>query len=163
MFVLRQIQANLARGEASEIARATVFPFRMRDIAPKYALQIGDDELEHGNARITFGTTYTMVLPNGYANTARLFVALKTNAILKATVTSPDHGTSNFLIQASTGPIFGEHPGLLIWDGSVTSIVITNPVTGSVALLEWAMHEIPDLTLAASFQGGQLALGVAAE
>lgn len=160
MYILRQIQASLAEGQIDSLAEATRFPWRMRDILPKYVLKI-DDGLYASGYQLVDNTAFAIPLPEDYSSSDRLYCAIRAEGIIRATIVSPTHGTVKFLIKGTTGTTDGDHPGLLIWCGDVTSITMDTSSGAVLTPIEWFLWRLPDLTDADSYRIGQLALGVA--
>lgn len=159
MYILRQFQASLADGERSAMAEATRFTWRLRDILPKYTLSIASGLYSNGY-QLVDDTSFAVPLPEDYDTANRLYYALRAEGIVKATVVSPTHGTSTFLIKGTTGTTNGDHHGLLIGVGDITSITLVTSASSVTTPVEWFFFSLPDLTDADSFRLGQLALGV---
>lgn len=158
-YLLRQFLAHLGEGELDTLSEALVIPWRQLDVLRKYALVVGDGDVISGYATVANGTPETLALPVDYANTDRLMVFIRTSGVAKVTVVSPDHGTSDYLLKATSGASAGFHAGVLSFCGTVTSIQVTNPIAASVPLVEWFFAKLPDLEEAASYRD-PFALGV---
>lgn len=154
MYIQRQIQAFLATGDAPAIAEATTFPWRQRDVRPSLVLVLAAGKQDSDAIRLNAGQSYALPLPSDYDTTRPLFCALKASSAAKVVTVSPAHATSTALIKAASG-----YPGILQWTGRVTSITVSNPHATDATLVEYFLHELPDLTLAASFRGGFMAFG----
>lgn len=162
MNILRQIGMILAKGQLTTPVQATDVRQRWRDVPPKLALSIADGKYEAGAALVNT-TPQTIALPAGYTAGQCLYCAFSIGGTgtIKVTVVSPDHGTSVYLLQGSNDAVNGFHTRPLVWCGTVTSITCVAG-TASAVPIDWTMFELPDLTLAASYRIGQLALGVSA-
>lgn len=158
-YVSRQCHAYLCEGELASLKEADVITWRQLDVLPKYALVVGTGDVAAGMGTVANGTPETLALPIDYTNASRLMVFIRTTGIVKVTIVSPDNGTSNHLLKATAGVTLGDHPGLLVLCGTVTSIVVTNPIAATTPLVEWSFVKLPDLTAAASYRD-PLALGV---
>jgi len=162
MYVLRQIAAHLAQGRLDEISEAVVFPWRLKDVLPKYALNVGEALISQGET-VANSTTYSIPLPSAYVNTERLACYIKATGAdpVKVTVVSPDHGTSEFMLSPTNSDLLGVHDGLIVWCGTVTSINVINAGAATTIPVEWFLFQLPDLDAASGYRLGQLALGVA--
>ena len=165
MYVLRQVSAFTEQGEETLVPDGSQhLPYSMQDVLPKYSLVIGNGEYTSDYIKLDSGDTYTVQLPAGYANTARLSCVFRSTDICKLTVVSPDHGTSNFLLKSTNGTTNGDHKGLIMWQGTVTSIVLTAPAgLGNPVIVDYFLFKLPDLTADASYRIGNRALGVVSE
>lgn len=160
MYVLRQVAAHLAAGNVEQLAYAGNVPWRFKDVLPKYALNVEESKISQGQT-LANSSSYTVPLPTGYTNTARLacFIQANGGSPVKVTVVSPDHGTSTFMLSPTNSDTLGVHPGIVMWCGTVTSIAVITQSPNEVPV-EWFLFELPDLDDADGYRIGQLALGV---
>ncbi len=159
MYVQRQIAAWLADGDHQSIAEATSFSWRARDVRSNLELALGVGKVDGDSVRLDAGESFTIPLPNEYDSSALLFVIIRATSIGRVVVASPAHATSTVLINATEGDTLGDYPGFLQFTDYVTSITISHPQGSDPVLFEWLVHEVPDLTAAASFRGGNMAFG----
>jgi hypothetical protein len=162
MNILRQVSMILAKGQLTTPAQAADVRQRWRDVPSKLALSVADGKYDQGAALIS--TVQTIPLPNAYTAGQRLYCAFSVGGSdpVKITVVSPDHGASVYLLKGSNDAVNGYRTRPLVWVGTVTSITAVNAGAATLIPLDWFMFELPDLTLAASYRIGQLALGVSA-
>ncbi len=160
MYLQRQISAACIEGEELYLADGQKFPYRFSDVLPKYILQIGNGEYTSDYIRLDATDSYAIPLPESYTSASRLSVIIRSNAICRVVVVSPDHGTSTFLLKATNGTTKGDHFGAIMWQGTVTSITVNVPTAFDSALVEYFMFKIPDLADADSWRLGDRALGV---
>lgn len=160
MFLQRQISAVVGKGEKTSVADMPAVIWRLSDILPKYTLVLENGDWTSDYIDLDSSDTYTVQLPANYSNTEILSCCFRSNAIVKLTFVSPDHGTSNVLLKGTNGTTNGDHKGIMMWQGTVTSIVIT---AAADALVDYCLFKVPDLTDADSYQLGQRALGVVSE
>lgn len=163
MFLQRQIAATTVEGEKTYLADGTKVPYKLTDVLPKYALKLGEGKYASSYIGLDDGDSYVAQLPEGYASTEMLSCIIRSQSIVKVVIVSPDHGTSTFLLKGTNGTTNGDHPGLLMWQGTVTSITISSPTGAGAALVDYFFFEIPDLTSADSWRLGNRALGVISE
>lgn len=160
MFLQRQISAVTGNGEKTSVADMPSVVWRLNDILPKYTLVLADGDWTSDYIKLDSADTYTVQLPANYTNASRLSCCFRSTAVVKLTVVSPTHGTSNFLLKGTNGTTDGDHKGIIMWQGDVTSILLT---AAADALVDYCLFKVPDLTDADSYQLGQRALGVASE
>jgi len=160
MYLQRQISAVCTEGEQEYLSNSQKFPYRLADVLPKYVLAIGNGEYTSDYIRLDATDSYVIPLPESYTSSDRLSVIIRSNAICRVVVISPDHGTSTFLLKATNGTTAGDHFGSIMWQGTVTSITVDVPTAFDPALVEYFAFKIPDLTEASSWRLGDRALGV---
>lgn len=154
MYIQRQICAFLATGDVPSMAEATVFPWRQRDVRPNLVLKLAAGKQTGDSIRLNAGQSFSVPMPDDYDTARPLFCVISASSVAKVVTVSPAHATSTALIKCATG-----YPGVLEWVGRVTSITVSNPHATDETLIEYFLHELPDLTLAASFRGGSFAFG----
>lgn len=154
MYVYRQITGFLAAGDAPSIAEATVFPWRLRDVRAAIVLKLAEGKVAGDSIRLNSAQSFVVPLPSDYDTTRPLFCLFKSSSVARVVTVSPAHATSTALIKCATG-----YPGIFQWAGRVTSITLSNPHATDATEIEYLLHELPDLTLAASFRGGSMAFG----
>lgn len=159
MYIQRQISAVVGQGQVETLPELSVFPFKMRDVLPKFSLVVGDGEYTSGQIRLDASDSYSVPLPAGYSNTARLSCIFRANSVCKVVIVSPDHGTSTILLKGTNGTTNGEHHGILMWQGTVTSITVSVAAAGDSTLIDYFLFEIPDLTDPDSWRLGARAIG----
>lgn len=160
-FFQRQISAIDAEGQLDGVPDAVNVPYRLVDVLPKYILKLGEGTYTSDYIRLNANTTFTVPLPAGYTNTSRLGCIFRSNDRCRLTVVSPDHGTSVFLLKSTNGSTDGDHSGIIMWQGTVTSIIVNVPTAlVNPALIEYFLYQIPDLADADSYRLGEVALGV---
>lgn len=162
MYLQRQISASCVEGEKESLADGTRFPYKLTDVLPKYILKLGEGKITSDYIRLDAADSYAIPLPEGYTNTEKLSCIIRSNAICKVVIVSPDHGTSTFLIKGTSGTTDGDHNGMIMWQGTVTSITLSVPTAFDPALIDYFLFEVPDLTSADSYQLGETALGYVA-
>lgn len=156
-YITKQVAATLTRGEPTKSTGIVTALYRLKDILPKYQLVLADGKWASDAIVMNASDTEAMQLPVAYSSANRLAAYFSTDEIVKVTIVSPVHGTSNFLMKGRDSDALG----FLCWQGRVTSITLTIPAGADDTSIEYFMFELPDLSLAASFRGGQQATGVA--
>lgn len=155
LYAQRQFSLTVAAGSVTELSAAPKPVYQMTDVHPKYVLKLADGKANGDTASIAAGGSFSLPLPSDYASSKRLFVALRATGIVKATVVSPDHPTSDVMVR----PPYLSSEGIFSFVGTVTSITINNPTIAEVRL-QWFLFEYPDLALADSWRDGGRALGI---
>lgn len=159
MFLLRQIAATLCEGEVDSIADGPRQPYKYVDSLPKYVMQIGDGKVGSDYIRLDATDSYVIPLPENYDTTQKLSVIVRSNAICKLVIVDPDLGTSTLLLKGCNGETDGDHFGMIMWQGRVSSITVSVPTAFDPALIEYFIYEVPDLNVAASYRIGERAIG----
>lgn len=160
MYIQRQIAMTVGEGQKTTLPDMRDIYYRMTDVQPKYALNIANGEYSSDKIRLDASDSYTVQLPENYTNASRLHCCFVVKqADCKAVIVSPDHGTSTVLLKATTGTTNGEHAGVLMFSGTVTSIVLSVDAGADSSLIEYFLYKIPDLSLAASWRIGSRAVG----
>jgi hypothetical protein len=159
MFLQRQISASCVLGEFDSLADATKFPYKLVDVLPKYILNLEPGKFTSDYIDLDATDTFSVPLPTNYTTGERLSCVFRSNNICKLVIVSPDHGTSTFLLKSTSSAAQGDHKGIIMWQGSVTSITVSVPATFDPALIEYFIWEIPDLSLASSWKLGDMAIG----
>ena len=99
-----------------------------------------------GHLLLEAGQVKTIPFPHGYDNETRLMVVMRVENTVKVALFGAD-GPSNVLIKGVSGQK-GRYCVTDVFD----MIQVINP-TADIAQIQYAMFEIPDLTLASSFYG----------
>jgi hypothetical protein len=159
MFLQRQISASLVEGDQETLANGYKFPYKLVDVLPKYVLALGEGEVTSGYLELEATDSTVLQLPAAYVSPARISCVIRASNITKVVVVSPTHGTSTYLIKSTNTEAEGEHFGLLMWQGDITSITVSVPATFEDSLVEYFMFVIPDLDSPDSYLIGDRAIG----
>jgi hypothetical protein len=158
-YLRRQISARVVDGTKESLADGTVFSYRLSDVLPKYVLKLANGKYQNAYFALDASDSYVMPLPPEYDTTQKLSVTIKATAVCKVVIVDPDLGTSTFLLKGSSGDTDGDHSGVLMWQGRVTSITISVAAAGETTEIDVFMFEIPDTEVAASWRTGSQAIG----
>jgi len=156
----RQIAIRTAKGILDGLPDATVFPYRLTDVLPKFVLNLSNGSYSANTIEMNATDSYVVPLPVNYDSANRISCFFRTTSPIKVVIVDPELGTSTHLIKATNGTTKGDHYGILMWQGRVTSITVSVPATFADAEIDYFLFNIPDLTLDASWQIGNQALGV---
>lgn len=163
IFAQRQFAIVLGAGAPASLADVATPLVPWRDVLPKYVLKLTDGKFNTGYFRRAVNTSNGIALPNNYSSTAQLAGVIIANGKAKVRVVSPTYGTSNVLLYGTKGSTLGDHRGIHAFVADTTSVTVLIPTAlqgGADTLIEYAFWEVPDLTAAASWRDGLLALGV---
>jgi len=160
MFLQRQIAAISVDGQHTDLGDGTVVPYKLTDVLPKYVLRLASGATTSNYVRLNANTSYAVPLPASYTVASRLSCIFRANNFCRLVIVSPTHGTSTLLLKSTTGTTKGNHSGMIMWQGDVTSITINVPVGFDPTLIDWCMFQIPDLADADSYRIGSRAIGV---
>jgi hypothetical protein len=160
MHLRRQVAIRTAKGIIDTLPEGHVFPYRLTDVLPKYVLNISNGGYSTNSIELNASDSYTIPLPANYDSANRLACFFRADSICKVVIVDPELGTSTFLLKATQGSTKGDHKGILMWQGRVTSITVSVPATYDDTIIDYFLWNIPDLTLDASWQIGNQALGV---
>lgn len=159
IYVRRQNAARSAEGLVDSLAEGYVFPYRLTDVLPKYVLKLDSGKYTSDYIRLDATDSRVIPLPAAYSSAEKLHCVIRSTAICRVAIVDPLLGSSTFLIKATSGSTKGDHPGILQWQGRVTSITINVPTAFDSALIDYFLFEIPDLTDADSWRTGTQAIG----
>jgi hypothetical protein len=159
MYLRRQIAVRVCNDIVDSLAEGTVFTYSLSDVLPKYVLKLASGKVIQDYIDLDAGESFSLPLPANYDTDEKLCVTIRSNERIKVVVVDPDLGTSTHLVMASSGTTDGDHEGILMWQGRVTSITVSVPATFDTAQIEFFMWEIPDLTIPASWRTGSQAIG----
>ncbi len=160
IFVRRQFAARCGQGSHSQLPDLPIIGYRFTDVSPRNVLKLDADKITSGYMMISANTSFALPLPEGYSSANYLAVVLRGNAICRAVLVDSVLGTSTFLLKGTSGTTKGNHPGVISFQGHVTSVTVNVPVAFDDCLLEYFMYEIPDLTVPGSWQNGSQTIGV---
>lgn len=160
MFLQRQISATLVEGEKTSIADGSKFPYKLVDVLPKYILRLGEGKVTSGYFSLAADDATNPQLPQDYDGTVdRLSCIIRSTNIVKVQCSSTTFGSTEYLLKATNSTDEGQHFGMLMFQGDVTSMDISVPTGFEDAEVEYFFWVIPDLDLATSWQLGQTAIG----
>lgn len=162
-FLQRQHALVLASGQVDSLRDVPQAVWRLRDVLPKYTLSLADGKMIAGYFRIAAAANSTFDLPPEYTPGARLCGIIIVDAKAKLVMVSPTFGTNTYVLYGTNGTTKGNHRGIYEFCCDTTSINIAIPSVpngGEDTLVEHAFWELPDLSLAASWRDGPIALGV---
>lgn len=161
-MLTRNVHARLFAGTLSSEVEAGISSVRAgifdRLTMPALALDSGK-AISHEFENVA-NTSNTLVLPADYDTAKQLYVAIRTTENLRIAITSPSFvGTKVVLLKATTGTTFGEHAGIFVWQGRITTIAVSVALGAAAADVSAFIYEIPDLDSSASYVDQELALG----
>lgn len=156
----RQVAIRTAQGIVDSLPDARVFPYRLTDVDPKYVLNIGNGLYTSNSIELNASDSYTVPVPSAYSSADKLACIFRADSICKVVIVDPALGTSTFLLKGTQGTTKGDHKGLLMWQGRVTSITVSVPATYDDTIIDYFLWSIPDLTDEASWQMGNQIIGV---
>lgn len=159
MFLQRQISASCVDGQKEYLSDASKFPYKLTDVLPKYVLQLGEGAVTSDYIRLDASTSYSVPLPSDYDSDDILSCVFRSTARCRIELVSPDHGTSTLLLKSTYGSIEGDHFGMIMWQGKVTSITVDVPSGFDPALIDYFCFKVPDLDDPNSYQIGDRAIG----
>lgn len=138
----RQISFTVVTGDQT-VASAVGMTGVVNDFADTYPsniLSLDSDSISTGETTIAASGSQALPLPQGYASTQYLFIALSTNgATAKVAVVSPDHTTSTHLVKCGTAL-----EGVAIYMDTVTSITVTNTSGSATLTVRWFLAQYPE-------------------
>lgn len=128
----------------------------LRDVYPSNVLQIDQGLQNSFETTIATLGSLTVALPQLYVSTEKLFVLIRGNKLLKVVTVIPVAGTSSALLRPGLDT---DQNGVHCFCSRVTSITITNP-SADTATVQYFLFQMPDLSLAASWEQGYQVTGV---
>lgn len=159
-YFRRQIAARSVDGLKDYLSEGKVFSYRLSDVDPKYVLKLANGKHIQNYISLDATESYALPLPPNYDTTQKLHCTIKATERCKVVVVDPDLGTSTFILMASSGSTDGDHEGLLMWQGRVTSITVSVPAAFDTALINYSIWEIPDTEDPDNWRIGVQATGV---
>ncbi len=158
MHLQRQISASCVEGEKDSVADGTKFPYKLVDVLPKYVLNLGAGEYTSDYIGLDGGDTFSVPLPGSYTSASRLSCCFRSTGICRLVIVDSVHGSSTVLLKGTEGLTKGEHRGVIMWQGHITSISLQVPA-GDPIQVDYVLWQIPDLTDPDSWQLGDQAIG----
>ncbi len=159
-FLRRQVAVRTVQGIVSALPSGTVFPYRLTDVLPKYVLKLDAGTYSSDTITLNASDSFAIPVPAAYDSANRIACFMRCTARCKVVIVDPELGTSTFLVKSTSGTTDGDHKGILMWQGRVTSITVSIPAAFADCIIDYWLWDIPDLALAASWQNGIQALGV---
>lgn len=156
----RQVAIRTVQGIVDTLPDGTVFPYRLTDVQPNHVLNIGNGLYTSNSIELNASDSYSIPVPSGYSSANKLACILRADSICKVVIVDPSLGTSTFLLKGTQGTTKGDHKGLLMWQGRVTSITVSVPATYDDTIIDYFLWSIPDLTDEASWMYGNQITGV---
>lgn len=158
VYLQRQFAGWLAAGDDTD---PVVFPpqsrvWDMRDVYPSNVLQMDSGLQNSFETTIDTLGSLTVQLPQLYDSAEKLAVLIRGNKLLKIVTVIPVAGTSTALLRPGLAT---DQNGVHCFCGRVTSITITN-TSADTATVQYFLYQMPDLTLAASWEQGYQVTGV---
>ncbi len=159
-FIQRQFSAFLGEGDDTD---PVTYPISTRiwseqDVYPSNILKIADGLQASGRLTVLTSGPKTLALPQLYDSASRLFLVMSVTAITKVVIASPAHSTSTVLLRPGAAT---DQRGILTLNDRITSITIST--LGAFTMIEYFCFQMPDLSIAASWQNGYQTLGVISE
>jgi hypothetical protein len=154
IYIQRKIQSLMAPGYLTDMGRVKYAEWSHDDIDTEKVLQISDDEGAWDYIELEASGSEALKLPEGYDNSNRLVVFIRTTGNVDVVTASPDHSTSTIALNGTS-----TFRGVMMFCSTVTSINISNNSGANRALVRYFMHELPDITDSASFRGGAKKIG----
>ncbi len=162
VYLRRQVAVRAAKGIISSLPEGVVFPYRLTDVLPKYVLKLDNGAYSSDSIVLNSTDSFSVPLPANYSGSNQLACFIRATGRAKVVIIDPSAlGTSTFLLKATSSAAQGDHKGIMMWQGQVTSITVSVPAAFTDdSVIDYFLWCIPDLTLADSWQTGIQALEV---
>jgi hypothetical protein len=129
------------------------------------ALSLDPGDMYYQEIDLDQNESFTVPLPQNNASSAKMYVAITCNLLTRVTYSSSVLGSNRkVLIRASDSTTDGDHRGFWIYQGDLTSLVISIPTTahgGATTLVSVFCYMIPDLADSDSYYDREIGLGTA--
>lgn len=108
----------------------------------------------------------SLQLPQNYANTSYLYVAIGADLPSRVTYVTSDSVNNQIILKGTTAALEGMHAAFWGYQGRLNSLTVSVPSTadgGATTNFQAFMYTIPDLSVAESFYDRQIGLGVSGD
>jgi hypothetical protein len=162
-LIQRQLNYILCKNYPASIVDATKFIWQFRDVEPRNKLKVDPGLYSSGISTCTNIVNFVIPLPKNYDPTKYLAFYATTNLPTFVEIVSAVNGTRKAYVYGTDSTAEGEHFGTLAFQESgITSVTVKHDPSfvNSTVTIVWAMYQMPDLSLAASWKDGVQTLGV---